>query len=91
MHGQAAEAYLKATHALPVNIKFLLEGQEEIGSPNLAEILEEHKDLLAADMALSADGGQINEKQVMYLTSAWCLCDCASQTVQKLHALHLAD
>ncbi|CAL8467971.1 g7509 [Coccomyxa elongata] len=60
---QAAEAYLKAKNALPVNVKFLLEGQEEIGSPNLAEILEEHKDLLSADMALSADGGQINEKQ----------------------------
>lgn len=66
MRVQAAEAYLKAKKALPVNVKFLLEGQEEIGSPNLAELLEEHKDLLAADMALSADGGQINEKQVRY-------------------------
>ena len=63
---QAAEAYLKAKNSLPVNIKLLLEGQEEIGSPNLADLLKEHKDLLSADMALSADGGQINEKQVMY-------------------------
>ena len=61
---QAVEAYLKGKKALPVNVKFLIEGQEEIGSPNLAELLVEHKELLAADMALSADGGQISEKQV---------------------------
>ncbi|EIE20818.1 peptidase M20 [Coccomyxa subellipsoidea C-169] len=60
---QAVEAYLKTKKALPVNVKFLLEGQEEIGSPNLAELLAEHKELLAADMALSADGGQISETQ----------------------------
>ncbi|KAK9909549.1 hypothetical protein WJX75_003981 [Coccomyxa subellipsoidea] len=59
----AVEAYLKGRKALPVNVKFLIEGQEEIGSPNLAELLVEHKELLAADMALSADGGQISEKQ----------------------------
>ena len=70
---QAVEAYLKGKKALPVNVKFLIEGQEEIGSPNLAELLVEHKELLAADMALSADGGQISEKQVphkIFLTSA---------------------
>ena len=55
---------MKGKKALPVNVKFLLEGQEEIGSPNLAELLVEHKELLAADMALSADGGQISEEQV---------------------------
>ncbi len=45
-------------------VQFLLEGQEEIGSPNLAELLQEHKDLLRADIALSADGGQISPKHV---------------------------
>ena len=44
--------------------QFILEGQEEIGSPHLAELLKSHKKLLAADMALSADGGQISESQV---------------------------
>ncbi|CAL5219932.1 g1864 [Coccomyxa viridis] len=58
----AVEAYLKTSKQLPVNVKFLLEGQEEIGSPNLAELLQEHKDLLRADIALSADGGQISPK-----------------------------
>ncbi len=45
-------------------LQFLLEGQEEIGSPNLAELLQEHADLLKADIALSADGGQISSKHV---------------------------
>lgn len=43
--------------------QFLFEGQEEIGSPNLSELLKTHKALLAADLALSADGGQISETQ----------------------------
>lgn len=58
------EAFLKTTKASPVNVKFLLEGQEEIGSPHLAQLLKQHKKLLAADFALSADGGQISETEV---------------------------
>ncbi|CAK0764903.1 hypothetical protein CVIRNUC_003205 [Coccomyxa viridis] len=56
----AVEAFLKTSKQLPVNVKFLLEGQEEIGSPNLAELLHENAGLLKADIALSADGGQIS-------------------------------
>ena len=48
----------------PVAVQFLLEGQEEIGSPNLAELLRENAALLSADIALSADGGQISPKHV---------------------------
>jgi acetylornithine deacetylase/succinyl-diaminopimelate desuccinylase-like protein len=44
---------------LPVNIKFLLEGEEEIGSPNLDSFIASHKKLLACDMALNPDGGMI--------------------------------
>lgn len=43
---------------LPVNVKFLLEGEEEVGSPNLDAFLSRHKKLLECDGALSADGGQ---------------------------------
>ena len=45
-------------------LQFLLEGQEEIGSPNLAELLQENAELLKADIALSADGGQISPEHV---------------------------
>ncbi|MEI8308144.1 MAG: dipeptidase [Chloroflexales bacterium] len=54
----AVEALLKATGALPVNLKFFFEGQEEIGSPQLGEFVPKYTDLLACDMVLSSDGGQ---------------------------------
>jgi len=42
---------------LPVNVKFLIEGEEEIGSPNLGSFIQSHTDLLACDFALNPDGG----------------------------------
>jgi acetylornithine deacetylase/succinyl-diaminopimelate desuccinylase-like protein len=54
----ALEALRDAAGGPPVNVKFLFEGEEEIGSPNLAPFLHEHGELLAADVTVSADGGQ---------------------------------
>lgn len=45
---------------LPANIKFIIEGEEEIGSPNLRDFLLEHCDLLTCDMALNPDTGMIS-------------------------------
>jgi acetylornithine deacetylase/succinyl-diaminopimelate desuccinylase-like protein len=45
--------------ALPVNLKFLIEGEEEIGSPNLATFIAAHKDLLACDLAFNPDTGML--------------------------------
>lgn len=59
----AVEALLKADGALPVNVKFFLEGQEEIGSPQLPTLIANQRDLLACDLVLSADGGQYSEEQ----------------------------
>ncbi len=53
---KVAEAYLATAGRLPVNVKFLFEGEEEIGSPSLEPFIVAHKALLAADYALSADG-----------------------------------
>ena len=47
------------TSSLPVNVKFILEGEEEIGSPNLPEFISSHKELLACDFALNPDTGMI--------------------------------
>ena len=38
MHIKAVEALMKESGSLPVNVKFLIEGEEEIGSPNLGEL-----------------------------------------------------
>ncbi|HEV2359231.1 MAG TPA: dipeptidase [bacterium] len=54
----ALEAIRDAAGSPAVNLKFLFEGEEEIGSPNLAPFLHDHRDLLAADVTVSADGGQ---------------------------------
>jgi acetylornithine deacetylase/succinyl-diaminopimelate desuccinylase-like protein len=54
----AVEAIIK-TGALPVNVKFILEGEEEIGSPNLGAFIADHKELLASDFALNPDTGMI--------------------------------
>lgn len=57
MHVKAVEALLKETGELPVNIKFLIEGEEEIGSPNLDAYVEENKEALAADVIVISDTG----------------------------------
>lgn len=45
----AVDAYLRARGELPVNVKFIFEGEEEIGSPNLAAFAESHPELIQAD------------------------------------------
>ncbi|MDY6872355.1 MAG: dipeptidase [Chloroflexota bacterium] len=58
----ALESILK-TGDLPVNIKIIFEGEEEIGSPSLDPFLESHKDLLACDLVLNTDAGMLAPDQ----------------------------
>ncbi|HKR04878.1 MAG TPA: dipeptidase [Bacteroidia bacterium] len=55
IHIQAVRKLLKAKGRLPVNVKFLLEGEEEIGSINLKEFIQKNKELLNADVAVVSD------------------------------------
>jgi acetylornithine deacetylase/succinyl-diaminopimelate desuccinylase-like protein len=48
------------TGNIPVNVKFLIEGEEEIGSPSLEAFLQEHKETLACDVALNPDTGTLS-------------------------------
>jgi len=48
------------TGGLPVNLKWLLEGEEEIGSEHLGEFIQKHKELLKADVCLNPDAGMIS-------------------------------
>ncbi len=57
----AVESLVK-TVGLPVNVKWLLEGEEEIGSPNLPTFLKEHKDVLSSDFAFNPDSGMIGKE-----------------------------
>ncbi len=60
---KVAEAFFATTGALPINIKMMFEGEEEIGSPSLEGFIRDHADLLRADFVISADGAmwRINE------------------------------
>lgn len=58
MHAKAFE-YLVKTNQLKCNVKFLIEGEEEIGSPNLPKFCEDHKEMLKSDVILVSDTGMI--------------------------------
>jgi acetylornithine deacetylase/succinyl-diaminopimelate desuccinylase-like protein len=55
-HIAAIRAWMQATGTLPVNVKVLLEGEEEVGSPHLDEAVLANRDLLAADLVYTSDG-----------------------------------
>ena len=57
MHFKAVEAHLKQNGRLPVNMKFILEGEEEVGSVNLDDFVHAHKGDLHADVVVISDSG----------------------------------
>ena len=70
----AVEMLLRRNRKLPVNVKFMLEGQEEIGSPQLDGFIAANTALLACDTALNADGGQWSESEPLILEGLRGLC-----------------
>ena len=57
-HLKSAEAWITVEGRLPLNLKFLIEGEEEVGSDGLEQFLAEHADRLACDCVVISDGGQ---------------------------------
>ena len=57
-HVKGAEAWVKTAGKLPVNLKFLIEGEEEVGSHALEKFMEKHTDRLACDCVVISDGNQ---------------------------------
>lgn len=55
VHIKSVEAFFKTTGRLPVNVKFILEGEEEIGSENFGEFLKGNKELLKCDTVVISD------------------------------------
>jgi len=60
VHIKAVEAHLKANGRLPVNVKFIVEGEEESGGANLRAFIPENTGLLKADVALVSDTSMVN-------------------------------
>ncbi len=57
---KAMEAILAVAEELPINVKVLVEGEEEIGSPNLEAFIQTHKAELSADAIVISDGSQFD-------------------------------
>lgn len=60
-HCKALEAYRRTDTPFPVNIKFILEGEEEIGSPHLVPFITAHRELLECDMVVISDTAMFAE------------------------------
>jgi acetylornithine deacetylase/succinyl-diaminopimelate desuccinylase-like protein len=58
---KAVESILETAGKLPVNLKFIFEGEEESGSPSMEPSVKAHKDLLNADLLVSSDGGSYDK------------------------------
>ncbi|MEZ4645608.1 MAG: dipeptidase [Chloroflexota bacterium] len=60
---KALEVMLAANGRLPINVKLLFDGEEELGSPNLPAFIAAHKEMLAADSILVSDGAMVSTTQ----------------------------
>jgi acetylornithine deacetylase/succinyl-diaminopimelate desuccinylase-like protein len=85
-------AHLAAVRAfggdLPVGVTVLVEGEEEIGSPTLEAFLDEHRDLLAADVIVIADSGNWDIGEPALTTSLRGLVDCFVELRTLEHGVH---
>lgn len=62
-HIKSAEAWLRSAGHLPVNLKYVIEGEEEVGSNNLEDFLKANKDRLKCDVAVVSDTSQYGPGQ----------------------------
>jgi acetylornithine deacetylase/succinyl-diaminopimelate desuccinylase-like protein len=85
---QAVEAWAVADGRPPVNVTFVIEGEEEIGSPHLPGVLREHRELLAGDLAISADGSMYSENQPSLTVGTRGLAGCQIDVVGASSDLH---
>ncbi len=74
VHMTALSRILEKNPDLPLRIKYLIEGEEEIGSPSFHDFLIQYKDRLSAEMVLVSDTGGPSSKQVIVTTGLRGLC-----------------
>jgi cysteinylglycine-S-conjugate dipeptidase len=87
-HATAVAAWIEAADAPPVNVKIIIEGEEEIGSPHLDTFLAQHGDLLAADAVVVADlvNWQVGVPSLTYLLRG--MVDVTVEVSVMRHAVH---
>src|SRR5689334_10050754 len=84
-----AEAFFATAGCLPLNVKFMFEGEEEIGSRHLEAVVQQHADLLAADVVVSADGAmwRVDEPSLTVASRGLCALELTITAAAKdLHS-----
>jgi acetylornithine deacetylase/succinyl-diaminopimelate desuccinylase-like protein len=74
LHIKAIESILQQEGSLPVNIKFCIEGEEEISSPHLPSFLDSHRENLTADLVLISDTALLEKGKPAICTGLRGLC-----------------
>jgi acetylornithine deacetylase/succinyl-diaminopimelate desuccinylase-like protein len=88
-HVAAVGSYLRSAKTLPVNVKFIVEGEEEIGSMNLGRFLEQYKTSMAADFIVLTDtkNYDVGHPSLTYQLRGICQLDVEVQGLhQPLHS-----
>jgi cysteinylglycine-S-conjugate dipeptidase len=89
MHVAAAASWLKGPGRLPVNIKFLIEGEEEIGSPHFGQLLEKEGGSLAAELLVISDASNfaLGVPALTYRYRGACVIDVSVKCLERpVHA-----
>ena len=88
-HVAAVASYLKSTGELPLNVRFVIEGEEEIGSENLGKFLQTYKHMLPADFIVLSDTANFDTgiPALTYQLRGICTIDVTVQTIaQPVHS-----
>ncbi len=87
-HVAAVASYLKAASTLPCNVKFIIDGEEEIGSENLSKFLDKYKGMMAADFIVLSDTANFDTgvPALTYQLRGICQVDVEVQALD--HPIH---
>jgi len=88
IYAKVLESFMKTEGRLPVNVKLLLEGEEEIGGPSLDEFIEEHRDQLTADVAVISDTHMLRPDQPCLVYALRGLCYIQVEVTGPARDLH---
>jgi acetylornithine deacetylase/succinyl-diaminopimelate desuccinylase-like protein len=85
---KAVESFWEAAGSPPVNLKCIFEGEEEIGSPSLDPFISEHRELLAADVAVISDSHILGKDMPAILYALRGLAYVEVEVIGPAHDLH---